>query len=88
MLITISIIMDSLKSGKKEYDYRKTTVEQSQHPPDTYEKPGSKFKSGGVIMIGPIPVVFGSDSQSVQKLMILAIILMLIGFAFMLFYSL
>lgn len=76
------------QSGKKEYDYRKNTVEQRQQHTYTYEKPEPKFKGGGVIMIGPIPIVFGSDNQSVQKLMILAIILMLIGFVFMFVYSL
>ena len=89
MLITISIIMNTLEySEKKENHYRKNTVEQRRQHPDIYEKPDSKFKGGGVIMIGPIPIVFGSDSQSVQKLMILAIVLMLIGFVFMLVYSL
>ncbi len=28
----------------------------------------TKVKGGGVILIGPIPIVFGSDKESVKKL--------------------
>jgi len=38
----------------------------------------SNVKSGGVIMIGPLPIIFGSDSNASKKAMVLAIILMLI----------
>ena len=44
------------------------------------EKPKTEVKGGGVIMIGPIPVVFGSDRKSVQTLMLLAIALMILYF--------
>ncbi len=35
-------------------------------------------RGGAVIMIGPFPIVFGSDKQTVKALMILAIILVLV----------
>jgi uncharacterized protein (TIGR00304 family) len=38
----------------------------------------SDVKSRGVIMIGPLPIIFGSDSNTSKKAMVLAIILMLI----------
>ncbi|MFQ5974844.1 MAG: DUF131 domain-containing protein [Candidatus Hydrothermarchaeales archaeon] len=38
----------------------------------------SEIKGGGVILIGPIPIVFGTDSESIKTVLILAIILMLI----------
>jgi uncharacterized protein (TIGR00304 family) len=41
-------------------------------------------RGGGVLLIGPIPIVFGSDSESVRTLMILALILIVIVLAFML----
>jgi len=41
-------------------------------------------RGGGVLLIGPIPIVFGSDSESVRTLMILAIVLIVIVLAFML----
>ena len=41
-------------------------------------------RGGGVLLIGPIPILFGSDSESVRTLMILAIVLIVIMLAFIL----
>lgn len=41
-------------------------------------------KSGGVILIGPIPIIFGTDRGMVFTAVILAIVLMLISY--ILFY--
>ncbi len=38
-----------------------------------------KIKGGGVIFIGPVPVVFGTDKKYALLLMILAIVLMLLA---------
>jgi uncharacterized protein (TIGR00304 family) len=35
----------------------------------------SKMKSAGVIMIGPIPIIFGSDKKSVKIVLALALAL-------------
>lgn len=35
----------------------------------------SKVKGGGIIMLGPIPIVFGSDRGSVKTLILLALVL-------------
>jgi len=35
-------------------------------------------KAGGIIMIGPIPIIFGTDRGSVKILIVLAIVLMLL----------
>ncbi len=40
-------------------------------------------KGGGVIFIGPIPVVFGTDKKYALFIMILAIILMLLAIIFL-----
>ncbi len=40
------------------------------------------LKTGGVIMIGPVPVVFGSDKRYALIAMILAIVLMLLAIMF------
>jgi len=45
---------------------------------------GGQTRGGGVLLIGPIPIVFGSDRESVRTLMILAIVLIVIVLAFML----
>lgn len=37
-----------------------------------------KTRTAGVLLIGPIPIIFGTDRDSVKGLMILAIALMII----------
>lgn len=37
--------------------------------------PGTKTRGGGVLLIGPIPIIFGTDRESVKVLVLLAIIL-------------
>lgn len=45
-------------------------------------------RGGGILLIGPFPIIFGSDRESVKALVILAIVLMAIVLAFMLIPSL
>lgn len=45
-------------------------------------------RGAGILLIGPIPIIFGSDRDSVRTLMILAIILIAIVLAFMFIPSL
>ena len=45
-------------------------------------------RSAGVLLIGPIPIIFGSDRNAVRSLMILAVILIAIVLAFMVIPSL
>jgi uncharacterized protein (TIGR00304 family) len=35
----------------------------------------AKVKGGGVIMIGPIPIIFGNDKKSVKTVIVLALAL-------------
>ena len=44
----------------------------------------SQTRSAGILLIGPIPIVFGSDRESVRTIMVLAIILIVIVLAIML----
>jgi len=44
---------------------------------------GGSTKGGGIVMIGPIPIIFGSDKNSAKALMVLAIILIVAVLAFM-----
>jgi|WetSurMetagenome_2_1015567.scaffolds.fasta_scaffold23127_2 uncharacterized protein (TIGR00304 family) len=36
---------------------------------------GGKTKAAGVIMIGPIPIIFGTDKKSVKSVLVLALAL-------------
>ena len=47
------------------------------------ETKGEKIKGGGVIMIGPLPIVFGSDKKYAFIAMIMAIVLMLLAIVFL-----
>jgi uncharacterized protein (TIGR00304 family) len=42
-----------------------------------------QVRGGGVVMIGPIPIAFGSDVLSLKVVMILAIVLMVVALTFM-----
>ncbi len=42
-----------------------------------------KVKGGGIILVGPIPVVFGTDRRSVLIIILLAIALMLLAIIFL-----
>jgi uncharacterized protein (TIGR00304 family) len=35
----------------------------------------SKVRGGGVIMIGPIPIIFGTDKKSIKSVLLLALAL-------------
>ena len=41
-----------------------------------------KIKGGGVIMIGPLPIVFGTDKKYALIAIILAIVLMMLAIVF------
>jgi uncharacterized protein (TIGR00304 family) len=38
----------------------------------------NRTKGGGILLIGPIPIIFGSDQQSVKVLVMLAIVLVIV----------
>jgi uncharacterized protein (TIGR00304 family) len=44
----------------------------------------TQVKTGGVILIGPIPIIFGTDKGMIVTAVILAIVLMVL--AYLLFY--
>ena len=46
---------------------------------DGVEKPETGVRGAGVIMIGPVPIIFGSDVTALKPVMILAIVLMVIA---------
>ena len=44
----------------------------------THAGGGGSAKGAGILLIGPFPIIFGTDKQSIKLLVILAIVLMLI----------
>ncbi len=51
--------------------------------PVSQETKEEGVKGGGVILIGPVPVVFGGDKKYAMLLMILAVVLMLLTIVFL-----
>jgi len=49
---------------------------------------GAKARGAGILLIGPIPIIFGTDRDSVKVLVVLAIVLMAVVFMFMVLPSL
>lgn len=49
---------------------------------------GGKTHGGGVLFIGPIPIIFGTDRETTKIMMILAIILIVVILVFMIVPSL
>lgn len=49
--------------------------------PEAADEDGSWFRGGGVIMLGPIPIVLGSDKRTTMIVMALAVLLLALGLA-------
>ena len=45
----------------------------------------SSVRGGGAVIIGPIPIIFGTDKESVKMILILSIVLVSLLLIFMLF---
>ena len=44
------------------------------------KKAGGEVRGGGVVMVGPIPIIFGSDTKWASVAIVLAIVLILLTF--------
>jgi len=49
-------------------------------------KGNAKIKGGGILIIGPFPIVFGTDKESVKTLLLLSIVLIALVLAVLIFY--
>jgi uncharacterized protein (TIGR00304 family) len=67
---TSSVKLDNFQDGLNEQQSSRKTL----------------IKGGGVVLIGPIPIVFGSNWKIAIVLMILAIIIIIITFLFFRFF--
>lgn len=66
-------------SGREPHFERTSNSESPLHETPSEKKVESEIKTGGVIMLGPIPIIFGSDKESAKTAAILAIILMILS---------
>ncbi|MBC7085901.1 MAG: DUF131 domain-containing protein [Methanomethylovorans sp.] len=70
-----------------EYNVNNSKISEHDDIEHIYNRTTDKFtqtdvRGGGVIMLGPIPIILGTDIESVKMVIILAIILMLMVFLF------
>lgn len=74
LLVFIGILVILAGMVSMAYQARKTGAGG-----EGMEKPEAGVRGGGVIMIGPIPIIFGTDVAALKIVMILAIVLMAIA---------
>jgi uncharacterized protein (TIGR00304 family) len=77
--------VNRIQNGEKRDEHSLnsySTSNYSSYSDDGYGSVSDKtdVKGGGLIMLGPIPIIIGSDSKSAQTLIILAIVLMVLYF--------
>ena len=84
ILVLIGTSMSSVE-GSSEQGYttaRYQTSDDSEHvhkgPEGVSARP--EVRGAGIIMLGPLPIILGTDSKSAQTLILLAIVLMLMAF--------
>ena len=75
ILILIGAIL-LIKGMREKMEIETIEFHQKEYP---FSKPSKKIEGGGVVLIGPIPIVFGNSKYAVFAL-ILAIILFAITF--------
>lgn len=81
------LIGNSISSGKGSSDqgYNTGRYQASDDSEKVHKGPEGVFtrpevQGAGVIMLGPIPIILGTDSKSAQILILLTIVLMLMAF--------
>ena len=79
MLITVGIIF--IVSGFLAFALGSLLQPQDNRAPEEKDTAieEKKVKGGGVILIGPIPIIFGTDKRYAVIVILLAIILMLLA---------
>jgi uncharacterized protein (TIGR00304 family) len=77
--VGVLCIMAALMIGFMGIAQKMAESEKSQ--PNEKKTPSDKkpLKGGGVVLIGPIPIVFGSSPKAAMILMVMAIIIMIVA---------
>jgi uncharacterized protein (TIGR00304 family) len=76
--LVITLVFFSLWTITRSVETGAVSKETTNQPETKHEK----IKGGGVIMIGPLPIVFGTDKKYAIIAIILAIVLMMIAIVF------
>ena len=84
ILVLIGSSMSS-GEGSSEQGYNTARYQASYDSEHVHKGPEGvstrpDVRGAGIIMLGPIPIILGTDSKSAQTLILLAIVLMLMAF--------
>ena len=81
VIIGNSIYSNENSSEPPEYSFYNRIDDTNGHQPASTDKPpGSEVRIGGIIMLGPIPLILGTDRKSIQTVILLTMILMLMAY--------
>lgn len=69
VLMLMFFILGMMRSEKRT-DFEENSKRESEE---------MKVKAGGVVLIGPVPIIFGSDKRSALLAMVLAIVILLLA---------
>ncbi len=75
MLMILGLFLPIIKHRERK------EIFQPRRIPKMDEETKRRIEAGGVIIIGPIPIVFGTSKRIVKSLLILSIILMILAIA-------
>jgi uncharacterized protein (TIGR00304 family) len=78
-LLGLSLILLGMLILRSPAEEKTYAVDANQGRPDLKEK-RTEVKGGAVVMIGPIPIVVGSDSRTALLLMLMVVGVMLFWF--------
>jgi len=76
IMMVIGLLFPILSTRRK---YEKIREIRSHIEPKRIEERKREVEAGGVIIIGPFPIAFGTSKRMVKSLLILSIILMLLA---------
>jgi len=83
MLIIASFVLGFVFAAPAmtEEDQASPRTPGVRHPEDAQQEPRRKARYGGVVLIGPVPIVFGSDRNVALIMLVLAIVLIVVVLA-------
>ncbi len=84
LLVIVNLLFFIWSQRRMKEEHEAEARKPGEAAQSTEARPKTEIKGGGVIMIGPIPIIFGSDSKYASLAIVLAIILMILALLLML----
>ena len=89
LLIMLAMFLWFLSTAREAVPWPAESTTGAPTPPPTPVAPTPTARAGGVVFLGPFPIVFGSDPKVARAMLILGIVLaVLLLLVFLLMYGL